>query len=621
MSSRKKIWFDIVLLLVSIILVFYFSNVNRPSVFPEGIVIPFENDSFYHLSRIIYTVRNYPFVYEFDPTIHAPEGSWLTWPKGYDFMMATIAKTLLSDYSRDSITRLLCNVGLLFALLNTILFLLILRETTNSIWIRILAMLIYALSPLTRLLHTVGRVDHHYVEHMFVLLSFLFILRWYKNMESLIWPLLSGFIIGMAQVFYTGLFVLQLPVLLSMTVRYLRNDFPPERHVFAFTALLMLSTIAISLNSGFIYTGEFKYYYLSWFHIYIAGLSTLYLMLLSKADKSVERKKIFLVVSGIMLLLLIPSIENIKEGFTFIKAGSDELAEIGENQNIFGFTRAGRFSFKEALTYYSGLHIFIPIVLFYAGTLLLRKDRILNLIGSHSFLYVILMNFQFRFHQYGFIFLVITTLLISYGVLGRLKLRAVKYSLYAIFTLTIAALQYFPLNDVTKRYSIGEGYWFVDIYNGLVDLSEYCRDDPGIVLADKDIGHYIVYLTNCSVISNNFNLTEFHWQKAREGNVFFSMGLEEFKKKNTYIKYIFLSRATGEGNLFRAIKRGTMSIEQFQKSWHSILRYRLLYSPPEDEYFKLLSTGSLVGGGVVLMEKGMKKEMQPAYRIYKITRQ
>src|SRR5687767_4288559 len=54
--------------------------------------LPFGNDAFYHARRILDTVADPSAFYEFDPKIHAPEGSVLTWPWGYDYAMAMLVK-------------------------------------------------------------------------------------------------------------------------------------------------------------------------------------------------------------------------------------------------------------------------------------------------------------------------------------------------------------------------------------------------------------------------------------------------------------------------------------------------------------------------------------------------
>src|SRR5262249_20249595 len=60
------------------------------AAYVDGHYVPDNEDAFYHARRIIDAVMNHAAVVQFDPKIHAPEGSWLTWPWGFDTLMATI---------------------------------------------------------------------------------------------------------------------------------------------------------------------------------------------------------------------------------------------------------------------------------------------------------------------------------------------------------------------------------------------------------------------------------------------------------------------------------------------------------------------------------------------------
>lgn len=61
----------------------------------DGAFHPSGVDPFYHSRRILDAVNNLAVFYQFDPKIHAPEGSYLTWPWGFDFSLALIVKGLL----------------------------------------------------------------------------------------------------------------------------------------------------------------------------------------------------------------------------------------------------------------------------------------------------------------------------------------------------------------------------------------------------------------------------------------------------------------------------------------------------------------------------------------------
>jgi hypothetical protein len=75
-------------------------------------------------------------------------------------------------------------------------------------------------------------------------------------------------------------------------------------------------------------------------------------------------------------------------------------------------------------------------------------------------------------------------------------------------------------------------------------LAEACRDEPGIVLAMNNDGHYIRYHTDCSVVSNNFLVTPLHEEKALLTTRMLSMTPEELQRSELPVKYV-LARASG----------------------------------------------------------------------------
>ena len=59
----------------------------------EAEYLPVSIDSFYHARRILDTAADPASFYQFDAKIHAPEGSLLPWPWGYDYAMGWIVRT------------------------------------------------------------------------------------------------------------------------------------------------------------------------------------------------------------------------------------------------------------------------------------------------------------------------------------------------------------------------------------------------------------------------------------------------------------------------------------------------------------------------------------------------
>ncbi len=62
----------------------------------DGVFIPADHDSFYHARRMLAALPAPWRLLQFDPRIHAPEGSWVTWPWAYDMLVTLLAKTVLA---------------------------------------------------------------------------------------------------------------------------------------------------------------------------------------------------------------------------------------------------------------------------------------------------------------------------------------------------------------------------------------------------------------------------------------------------------------------------------------------------------------------------------------------
>ena len=74
----------------------------------------------------------------------------------------------------------------------------------------------------------------------------------------------------------------------------------------------------------------------------------------------------------------------------------------------------------------------------------------------------------------------------------------------------------------------------------LGDLQKACADEPGVVLADNDAGHYIRYYTQCSVIANNFLLTRQHEDKIRLMDHLTSLSATALPREAPYVRYLLL---------------------------------------------------------------------------------
>ena len=233
--------------------------------------LPYGIDSFYHARRILDTVGDPAAFYEFDRNIHAPEGSLLTWPWGYDYAMAWLVKAGLALGISESPMGILIWLPVAAVFITIGLIMLLARRLGLSNGLAAVAGLAAALSPLTQLLHGVGQIDHHYAEHIFVLATIVCGLRWLDRPLDGRAAVILGAVLGIAPAIHNGMFVLQLPVLMTLLLLWLQGVRTPMRTTLLFAATLLATTVVILIPSLPFRLGLFEYYALSWFHLYVAA--------------------------------------------------------------------------------------------------------------------------------------------------------------------------------------------------------------------------------------------------------------------------------------------------------------------------------------------------------------
>src|SRR5215469_10101969 len=153
---------------------FLFALYPLSATLVAGVYVPADADSFYHAHRILDSIAAPAHMYQFDPRIHAPEGSWITWPWAYDMLMAWIGHVAVYGFGVAQPLSVLAYVAPCWTLVNAALMLGIANRLQLSLPLKIIAMGCYAFSPLTQELHRVGMLDHHFVEFSFVLATVLF---------------------------------------------------------------------------------------------------------------------------------------------------------------------------------------------------------------------------------------------------------------------------------------------------------------------------------------------------------------------------------------------------------------------------------------------------------------
>jgi hypothetical protein len=502
--------------------------------------LPYGNDSFYHARRILDTVADPSAFYQFDPKIHAPEGSLLTWPWGYDYAMAMLVKLgELLGIAAPPIA-ILVWLPVLAVLLPIGLIMLIARRLGLSQPLAIIAGLATALLPLTQFLYGVGQIDHHFAEHIFVLATIAAGLRWCARPQDTRAAVALGIVLGAAPAIHNGLFILQLPVLATLLASWFQGARMPMRTTLQFAAALILTTLAVLMPSLPFRLGLFEFYTLSWFHLYVAGGSAIAALALAHLEPS---RRNFAVLAAIALVLLVPLAHQILIARAFLGGTIERLEHIVEMKTPASmiFSPTGR---QDLTQMYSAFVWLVPLTAIYCAWQGWRErasPRLFFWICCICGLALLLA--QLRMHYFGSFALYLPWLFLAQYCIRRWP---DKNKLVTLLASTVFVLMYW----IPGRYQLAGPTDFVGdssfraLRPILEDLKHACARDPGIVLADNDAGHYIRYYTECSVIANNFLLTPQHEQKVRQMDYLMSVPAGAFPGVAPFVRYILVRPIT-----------------------------------------------------------------------------
>lgn len=507
-----------------------------PAVHFRGEYIPIGNDSFYHARRILDTAANPSAFYQFDPKIHAPEGSLLVWPWGYDYAMGWLVRIGMMTGITSQPMAILIWIPVAAVLLSVALIMLIARRLELSLWSAALAGLCVAFSPLTQVLHGVGQIDHHYAEYIFVLATVGCGLQWFLRPNDGRAAAVLGIVLGLAQAVQNGLFILQLPVILVAFLWWVQNLRVPLRAAAIFSGSLLVTTILVLLPSLPFQLGRFEFYTLSWFHLYIAFGTVVCVLLMSALRRSPRN---FMLMAGAGFVLLLPLLHQIFIAHSFLIGSIKRLDAISEMRSVRQLAApAGGLMFIASL--YSMLIWLWPVTTAYS---IYRAwtDRA----SGRLFFWVcavcglILLVMQFRMHYFGSLALFMPWLVATEDLVRRRSQHRKTIMLAASLVLLVMFIPPLRFYLPFPPQPAGDPH-FPGLRLVLDDLKKACEKEPGVVLADNDAGHYIRFYTDCSVIADNFILTHQQTEKIEQIDYLTSLSPEKLPAAAPYVRYLLL---------------------------------------------------------------------------------
>lgn len=504
------------------------------AAFVDGQYIPVGNDSFYHARRIIDAAIGARGFYQFDAMIHVPEGSWLNWPWAYDYLLASSLRAALWVRPDMQPMKFLAHVPVFWVFVNAGLLTLIARQVRLPAAPTALGLLAFSLLPLTQNLHGLGLIDHHFIELTFALSTVLFGLHFFER-QRVNDAAVLGVTLGVASAFHNGLFILQVPVLASIFLLWLRSAGLPAEILLWLAGTLLGATLLVVLPSAAFHDLQFEFWTLSWFHLYIAGGSAIVLAFLALCRCSNTNIGLLCLLG---VAMLVPVFAKLVTGVTFLSGELEIIRNISEVQSpVSRWFEPGGIAWVTSL--YGWLILAAPPLAILHIVALFGKNRPEAVFLSVVMIFgLALMMLQYRLHPFGSWAVILGGLL----AIDRLRQKLNASTLVtAALTLAILALALQPplRHQLFVRAPPGLDRDYAASRSLYPGLARACTERPGTVLSLADDGHPIRYHTDCSVVVNNFLMTPLHLKKLQEVEVYLHMTPQELVDR-TDIRYLFV---------------------------------------------------------------------------------
>jgi hypothetical protein len=402
--------------------------------------------------------------------------------------------------------------------------------------LRIVAALFPALLPLNQVLHGVGRVDHHFMEYTFILLTLVASVNWFSSGRSRGFAALTGFSMGIACGFHNALFVLQIPVLLAYFICWARGCQPDRASSVWMAGTLIAGSLLVLIPSIPFLQGRFDFYLLSWFHLYVAVCTCSAVLFMAWRTFS---WRAFGVLAALALVLVVPIVGQILVASDFFAQRVNRLSNISEAKSVLRMLKdfEGPFFLKSVYSYmiFAVPLIFIGTV---AGVIRSRRPGYI-VFFVFSTLGLALLVTQFRFHYYGSFAMCLPILLWAWLLAQRYPQRS---RLIIGLTVALFAASLYPAvrYRLFAEYRSGLDAQYQLVRDMMPALKERCAERPGVVLTYNDAGHYVRFHTECSVIANNFLLTPQQSDKIRELDELLHVPVEEVLKKRPDVTYFLM---------------------------------------------------------------------------------
>jgi hypothetical protein len=503
--------------------------------------LPASADAFYHARRILDSVFSGNPVIQFDDRIHVPEGSWLTWPWGYDAVMARITSLFGPFANREDANRVLMNIPPAAAPIAVALVVNVARQLKLHFVLAALFVLGFAALPIVHALFGVGNIDHHLAELLWTLGTLSAGIWFFRSgAPSYAAGIVLGCVLGTSLAIHNSLFILQVPVAMTLALFWLQGAaFPDRPRMLGFAGALMVATTLMCIPSEPWRRGFFEFYTLSWFHFYVAACVSVFSVLLSWMPRSGRNIAILGLAAS---AALIPLFGALSFGSEFVSGELASIRDITEANSPYEMYRMYGEAFSTRLLSWM-MWLTGPMLLLNLWWVFRLRASELRFVAVAGVLGLALMQLQFRFSAFGEASMLLTPLLLAGFMVSRLPDRRIETLLASALLFGIA---FYPtLKNWQTDWLLSGDQAYTLLRPAFPALKAACDEHPGVVLADIDAGHWIRYHSECSVIGDVFLLTPLHGAKALESARLLRLMPAELLAESRDIRYVFARQSTG----------------------------------------------------------------------------
>jgi len=487
-----------------------FTMMSLSGAYVDGQYIPAHNDAFYHARRILDAVMSGQPIAQFDPRMHVPEGSWVSWPWSYDAAMAAITRWFGPYPNEAAANVVLMHIPPVMGLGAVAVVVWLSRLLRLGFLASLLLVVAYVCLPAVNSNFDIGNLDHHYAEGIWSALALCTGIWFIRDSSRLAPAILLGLVLGSACGVHLSLFILQIPLVGFYLLQWLRGaPLPSRRSTLVLALALFGATLAVCLPSQPLQHGFFEFYTLSWFHVYIAAGTCVFVIL----PTLLARRPLQIVVLVVIALAaLAPLFASLDLGAAFLGGNLDTIQDIMEIYSPYRIALQFPDELGAPYLLYF-LWIAAPATLVNLYWLIKEPDAGMRYFALVALMGLVLLQLQSRLHVFGELTLVATPLLVARKCLERWPRRP-----FEIAGVTCAAFLLI-LSPVRQRiglhWRLASAHGYAEIRGVFPVLKAACLRRPGVVLADTEAGHWVRYHSDCSVIGNFFLLTPQQAAKAR----------------------------------------------------------------------------------------------------------